>query len=194
MRLALLFALLLVPSLVHAQQPAHGADAAWAVQAGGLTGDDAFWCTFTRGTESVSLGSSISYDTPGAQYEPRGAAQENVDYVTWQHRERAAYLASATSFRDRALLRLGQLRAAIEAAGRDHQLTYCDRNDPDSFREIRSGNAIGIMGCVQRPLTPAQVATTLAAMRTELDRRVRLVRVHYRAWYAALRAMAPPAP
>jgi hypothetical protein len=185
--------LLAAPAVARAQQPVRGTAGSWQVEVWLATDNASFSFSFTRGSEELVLGESMGWETADSRFEASDPTMVTLGFFPWLARERAAYLASPVSFRDRALLRIAQIRANVERSVREGRLTVCDNpHDPARFICVPGPNGSHGMfdQCVHRPMTPAERDATLAAMRTELGRRAALVRANYRDWYSAVHRLA----
>lgn len=113
--------------------------------------------------------------------------------LDWHDREVRAYTSSAESLRDRALVGLERLRAAIERAVAAHTLSTCD--DPDSpgrWEHVQGAEATGIADtCPRRTLTRPEERAVLTEARREIRHREALVRRHHAEWHAAIAALFP---
>ena len=190
--IAVAFALLAAASPAQAQEPRRGMAGDWSVEVWLGTTDSTFTFRFTRGPEELLLDWEPGYETADARWGAADPRMVTLGFERWLYEEREAYLVSPLSFRDRALLRIAQIRANIERAAREGRLTVCD--DPhDPGRYVCVPGPDGSRGmfdrCVHRPVTPRERDATLASMRAELGRRAALVRENYRAWYSAVRAL-----
>lgn len=188
--LALLF--LALPAAARAQTPRHTTAGDWSVEVTMGTTDATFTFDFRRGDEDLVVSWEMTYDAGDiGSFTTNDPRMEQVGFDRWLHDERDAYLASPRSFRDRALLRLAQLRANVERAVREGTLSV--RDDPRgpaciAFRSTPQGEG-AFDTCVHRRLTPAESRALLAAMHAEIARSVALVRANYAIWFSAIHAL-----
>ncbi len=103
------------------------------------------------------------------------------------------YLRTPEAFRDQALQRQTDLRRVVQTQIDHKVLTTCGADEhariPLRFESKAGGPEGAFEDCVHHPMSAADQAAMLAAFRTEMTRREKLINANYKAWYATIKQL-----
>ena len=176
--------------------PRHGKAGDWDVTAwvGSQPNTGLFDFTFEldHGAEQLLIGIEAQFEW-GQHNFAVGFSDSKLSFDQAVHADLALYLKSAESFRDHALQRQADLARLVRAQIANKALTTCGPDEhkptPMRFESMPGGSEGAFEDCVHRPMSAADQAAMLAAFRTEMARREKLINANYKPWYATIKQL-----